>query len=105
MYSIARAMARNADVIILDEATSYIDSETEEKIQTALVHLMQTRTAIVVAHRLTTARNADGIIVMNRGRIIERGTHEQLMAQQGFYHRLNLIQQEKAGDTTGLMKK
>ncbi|HIJ55242.1 MAG TPA: ABC transporter ATP-binding protein [Deltaproteobacteria bacterium] len=96
LISIARAMARNPDLIILDEATSYIDSETEEKIQNALVNLMQTRTAIVVAHRLTTARNADGIIVMNRGRIIETGTHDQLMAHQGFYHRLNLIQQVKA---------
>ena len=96
LISIARAMARNPDLIILDEATSYIDSETEEKIQNALVNLMQTRTAIVVAHRLTTARNANGIIVLNKGRIIETGTHHQLMAHQGFYHRLNVIQQVKA---------
>jgi len=101
LVSIARAMARNPDLIILDEATSYIDSETEEKIQNALVNLMQTRTAIVVAHRLTTARNADGIIVLNKGRIVETGTHDQLMAHQGFYHRLNLIQQVKAEGTSG----
>jgi ATP-binding cassette subfamily B protein len=92
LLSIARALARDPDLIILDEATSYIDSETEEKIQAALTHLMSHRTAIVVAHRLSTARTADTIIVLNRGRVIESGSDQALMAQGGFYYRLNQLQ-------------
>jgi len=92
LISIARAFARNPDLIILDEATSYIDSETEQKIQDALVKLMANRTSIIVAHRLSTAREADKIIVMNRGQIIETGNHLELMKIQGFYYRLNQLQ-------------
>ena len=92
LLSIARALARDPDLIILDEATSYIDSETEEKIQAALSHLMTHRTAIVVAHRLSTARTADRIIVLNRGRVIERGSDQELMQRRGFYYRLNQLQ-------------
>jgi ATP-binding cassette subfamily B multidrug efflux pump len=92
LISIARAFARNPDLIILDEATSYIDSETEVKIQEALAKLMSNRTSIIVAHRLSTAREADKIIVLNRGQIIETGNHSELMKIQGFYYRLNQLQ-------------
>ena len=92
LISIARAIARNPDLIILDEATSYIDSETEHNIQEALVNLMVNRTSIVVAHRLSTARDADRIIVLSRGQIIETGAHSELMRQKGFYYRLNQLQ-------------
>jgi ATP-binding cassette subfamily B multidrug efflux pump len=92
LISIARAFARNPDLIILDEATSHIDSETEHKIQEALDNLMAHRTSIVVAHRLSTARDADTILVLNRGRIIETGNHAELMQLKGFYFRLNQLQ-------------
>jgi len=92
LISIARAFARNPDLIILDEATSHIDSETEHKIQEALDNLMARRTSIVVAHRLSTARDADNILVLNRGRIIEAGNHAELMQLKGFYFRLNQLQ-------------
>jgi ATP-binding cassette subfamily B multidrug efflux pump len=92
LISIARAFARQPDLIILDEATSYIDSETEVKIQEALTKLMSNRTSIIVAHRLSTIREADKIIVLNRGQIIETGNHSELMKIQGFYYRLNQLQ-------------
>ena len=92
LISIARALAQNPELIIFDEATSYIDSETEQEIQTALMNLMQNRTAIIIAHRLSTARIADRIIVVNHGRIIEAGPHEALIKQRGFYHRLYMLQ-------------
>jgi ATP-binding cassette subfamily B protein len=91
LISIARAFARNPQLILFDEATSYIDSQTELWIQQALEKLMKNRTALVVAHRLSTVRHADRIIVMNRGRIVETGTHAQLMARQGFYYQLNQL--------------
>jgi len=92
LISIARAFARNPDLILLDEATSYIDSETEQKIQEALLNLMKDRTSIIIAHRLSTARIADVIIVLNRGRIVEQGSHDELMKKQGFYFKLNQLQ-------------
>ena len=92
LISIARAFARDPDLILLDEATSYIDSDTEQKIQAALLNLMKNRTSIIIAHRLSTARIADNIIVVNRGQIIETGTHDELMQSKGFYCRLNQLQ-------------
>jgi len=92
LISIARAFARDPDLIILDEATSYIDSETEHKIQGGLFNLMANRTSIIVAHRLSTARGADKIIVLNRGKIVEVGNHSELMQNKGFYFRLNQLQ-------------
>ena len=92
LFSIARAFAREAEVIILDEATSYIDSNTETQIQEALNRLTANRTTIVVAHRLSTVRRADQIIVLDRGRIREAGTHQQLLERQGYYYRLHRCQ-------------
>ncbi len=91
LLSIARAFARDPDLILLDEATSYIDSETEVHIQEALWNLMRDRTAILVAHRLSTARQADRILVVHRGRIIESGSHRDLMKRRGFYYQLHQL--------------
>ena len=92
LISIARAFAHNPDLIIFDEATSYVDSETEQKIQGALFNLMKNRTSIIIAHRLLITRNADRILVVNRGRIVESGTHAELIRQKGFYFNLSQLQ-------------
>ncbi len=86
--SIARAILKNPPVLILDEATSALDSESEKLVQQALERLMKGRTTLVIAHRLSTIRNADLICVMHEGRIVERGTHEQLLAMGGYYSHL-----------------
>ena len=92
LISIARAFARNPQLILFDEATSYIDSQTEVNIQEALENLMRERTAIIVAHRLSTVRNVDQIVVLNRGVIVETGSHAELMDRRGFYYRLHQVQ-------------
>ncbi|UCE54643.1 MAG: ABC transporter ATP-binding protein [Desulfobacterales bacterium] len=92
LISIARAFAREPQLILFDEATSYIDSQTELQIQEALKKLMENRTSLIVAHRLSTVRNADRILVLNRGRIIETGSHLELINKKGFYFRLHQLQ-------------
>jgi subfamily B ATP-binding cassette protein MsbA len=90
--SIARAVLKNPPILILDEATSALDSESERLVQDALNNLMKNRTSIVIAHRLSTIQHADEIVVIQEGRVIERGNHEQLLALEGVYKKLNEIQ-------------
>lgn len=92
LLSIARAIVADPGILILDEATSSIDTRTEVQIQEALLRLMKNRTSFVIAHRLSTIRNADQVLVINEGRIIERGIHEELLRQKGFYFRLYMSQ-------------
>ena len=93
--TIARAVVKNPPILILDEATSSLDTESERLVQDAINNMMQNRTSIVIAHRLSTIRHADEIIVLQKGKIVERGTHDQLIAQNGFYRKLVEMQEVK----------
>jgi subfamily B ATP-binding cassette protein MsbA len=93
--TIARALIKNPPVLILDEATSSLDTESERLVQDAINNMMQNRTSIVIAHRLSTIRHADEIIVLQKGKIVERGTHDELLVQNGFYKKLVEMQEVK----------
>jgi subfamily B ATP-binding cassette protein MsbA len=86
--SIARAVLKNPPIMILDEATSALDTESERLVQVALENMMKNRTSIVIAHRLSTIQNADEIVVMQKGEIVEQGTHNQLLLNKGVYKKL-----------------
>ena len=90
--AIARALLKDAPILLLDEATSALDAESEAAVQEALEHLMQGRTSLVIAHRLATVRDADRIVVMDKGEIVEIGRHEELVAAEGLYARLASLQ-------------
>ena len=94
LLTIARAMLYNSHMLILDEATSNVDTSTEREIQRAMRKLMKGKTCFVIAHRLSTIRNADNILVVNQGDVVEQGTHESLMQAKGFYYRLYRAQFE-----------
>ena len=99
LLAIARAILADPRILILDEATSSVDTRTEIHIQEALLRLLEGRTAFVIAHRLSTIRNADQVLVVNDQRIIERGTHDELLAAGGFYHQLVYEPVSAAGGT------
>jgi subfamily B ATP-binding cassette protein MsbA len=93
--TIARAVLKNPPILILDEATSSLDTESERLVQDTINKMMENRTSIVIAHRLSTVRHADEIVVLQKGKIVERGTHEELIAYNGFYKKLVDMQEVK----------
>ena len=95
--SIARAMLKNAPIVILDEATANVDPENEDRLQSALRALTKDKTVIMIAHRLKTVRNADQILVIDKGRIAERGTHEELVKKDGIYRRFTELRESAEG--------
>ena len=92
LISFARALAHNPKILILDEATSSVDTETEFRVREALNKMVAGRTSVVIAHRLSTVQRADKIIVMHKGKVREMGTHQELLAQRGIYHKLYQLQ-------------
>ena len=92
LLAIARAILANPAILILDEATSSVDTRTEARIQKSLLRLMEGRTSFVIAHRLSTIRDADKVVVIDQGRIVEQGTHQELLDKRGFYHHLYVSQ-------------
>jgi len=101
LITIARAFLADPKILILDEATSSVDTRTEMLIQKAMQNLMKGRTSFVIAHRLSTIREADNIVVMDHGRIVEQGNHKQLMEKKGFYYNLYMSQFMGALDVRG----
>ena len=102
LISFARAILAKPRILILDEATASVDTVTEQKIQTAMETMIRSRTSIVIAHRLSTVRNADLILVVHQGKIVEQGRHEELMARRGMYHRLYTRQYEEEATSAAL---
>jgi ABC-type multidrug transport system fused ATPase/permease subunit len=92
LLSFARALLADPRILVLDEATSSVDTQTERQIQQALRRLLEGRTSFVIAHRLSTIREADMVVVMHEGRIVEQGTHDELMAHRGSYYALYAMQ-------------
>ena len=102
LISIARAALANPRILILDEATSSVDTRTERLIQKALNELLKGRTSFVIAHRLSTIRNADEVLVLDQGQIVERGPHDELLAQKGFYYDLYMSQFRRQAEIDAL---
>jgi subfamily B ATP-binding cassette protein MsbA len=100
--AIARAILKNSPILILDEATSHLDTESEMLVQRALGNLMAGRTVIVIAHRISTIRRADKIVVLDKGRIVETGSHDELLVNGGIYRRLHELQYLDAGAAVDL---
>ncbi len=92
LLSFARTMLANPDILVLDEATANVDTETEEAIQQALAKMQKNRTTIAIAHRLSTIKHANLILVLHQGEIVEQGSHERLLDEGGLYHKMYLLQ-------------
>jgi ATP-binding cassette subfamily B protein len=92
LISFARALAHNPKILILDEATSSVDTETEFRVREALTKMVEGRTSLIIAHRLSTVQRADKIVVMHKSRVREMGSHQQLLAQRGIYYKLYQLQ-------------